>query len=200
VVVTVDEVSPACAGVGHFSVAGHSGLNRVRFAGAVHGRRLAPGTYRISIGTASGRVVRRATLVVVGGSAPSLSELRALRTANVCGGDAAATTATTSANTSPLAPQKLPRPNTEAAGLGPTRGPHLHSGVLASSVEKTARALQPLLIALLALSILLLGAASLPREAVPGPRVHDALARHRLQLATLGAAALVAVAIAFFVA
>jgi hypothetical protein len=30
--------------------------------------------------------------------------------------------------------------------------------------------------------------------------VHDALARHRLQLATLGAAALVAVAIAFFVA
>jgi hypothetical protein len=72
--------------------------------------------------------------------------------------------------------------------------------VLASSVEKTARALQPLLIALLALSILLLGAASLPREAVPGPRVHDALARHRLQLATLGAAALVAVAIAFFVA
>jgi hypothetical protein len=202
VVFTVNEVSPACAGIGHFSVAGHSGLNRVRFTGEVHGRRLAPGTYRISIGTASGRVVRRATLVVVGRSAPSLDELRALRAANVCGGDGATSTVTTSANASPaapLAPQKLPRPKTEAAGLGPARGPHLHSGVLASSVEKTARALQPLLIALLALSILLLGAASLPREAVPGPRVHDALARHRLQLATLGAAALVAVAIAFFV-
>jgi hypothetical protein len=69
--------------------------------------------------------------------------------------------------------------------------------VLASSVEKTARAIRPLLVALLALAILLLGLASLPREAVPEPRMHFLLARHRVELAGLGAAALVAVALAF---
>jgi hypothetical protein len=83
-----------------------------------------------------------------------------------------------------------------AAGLAP-HGPNLHSGVLASSVEKTARAIRPLLVALLALAILLLGVASLPREAVPEPRMHYLLARHRVELAGLWAAALVAVALAF---
>jgi type IV secretory pathway TrbD component len=67
--------------------------------------------------------------------------------------------------------------------------------VLASSVAKTA-AIRPLLIALLGLSILLLGVASLPAAAVPGPRMHHTLARHRLELAALGAGVLLAVAIA----
>jgi hypothetical protein len=83
-----------------------------------------------------------------------------------------------------------------AEGLAP-HGPNLHSGVLASSVEKTARAIRPLLVALLALAILLLGVASLPREAVPELRMHYLLMRHRVELAGLGAAALVAVALAF---
>ena len=200
---TVNQVSPACVGVGHFNVAGHAGLNRVRFAGVVNGRRLAPGTYRIAIRTASGRTVRRVTLVVVRGSAPSLDELHALRAQNACSGASSASSTTTSSSSSsasaakPFGPQKLPQPKTSAEGLAPRHGPHLHSGVLASSVEETARALQPALIALLAMAILLLGAASLPREAVPGPRAHDALARHRVELAGLGAAALVAVAVAF---
>jgi hypothetical protein len=198
VVFTVNQVSPVCVGIGRFTVAGHAGLNRVRFAGVVHGRRLAPGTYRIAIRTASGRVLRRVTLVVVGGSAPSRAELRSLRAANTCngGGGTASTTTLT-----PLATQKLPGPPTAsqqeaAVGLAP-HGPNLHSGVLASSVEKTARAIRPLLVALLALAILLLGLASLPREAVPEPRMHFLLARHRVELAGLGAAALVAVALAF---
>jgi hypothetical protein len=87
----------------------------------------------------------------------------------------------------------------QASGVPVPTGENLHSGVLATSVEKTARAIEPLLVALLAASIVLLGLASLPREAVPGPRVHDALARHRLGLAALGTAALVAVALAFLV-
>jgi hypothetical protein len=210
VVFTVNQVSPACVGVGHFSVAGHAGVNRVRFAGVIKGRRLSPGTYRISIRSASGRIVRRVTLVVVGGAAPSRDELNMLRAANVCqGGTAQATTSPGSSATAavattagggpsaPLGTQPLPQPKTSAEGLGPSRGPNLHSGVLGSSVEETARALQPALIAMLALAILLLGAASLPREAVPGPRVHDVLARHRVELAGLGAAALVAVAVVF---
>ena len=211
VVLTVNEVSPACLGLGRLTFAGHAGLNRIRFAGVVHGRPLAPGTYRLSIRTPSGTVVRRVTLVVVGGSAPSRSELRSLRSANTCRGGGASAAGTTSSSsptssttTGPgaaaVATGTLPQPPAaqpgEAAGLAP-QAPNLHSGVLASSVEKTARAIQPLLVALLALSILLLGTASLPREAVPGPRVHDTLARHRLELAALGAGALVAVALAF---
>jgi hypothetical protein len=195
---TVNQVSPVCVGIGRFTVAGHAGLNRVRFAGVVHGRRLTPGTYRISIRSASGRVVRRVTLVVVGGSAPSRAELRSLRSANTCngGGGTASTTTLT-----PLATQKLPGPpaapqQVAVDGLAP-HGPNLHSGVLASSGEKTARAVRPLLVALLALAILLLGVASLPRVAVPEPQMHYLLARHRVELAGLGAAALVAVALAF---
>jgi hypothetical protein len=206
VVFTVDQVSPVCVGIGRFTVGGHAGLNRVRFAGVVRGRRLVPGTYRISIRTNSGRVVRRVTLVVVGGSAPSGAELRALRSANTCkggGGPAAgpASTSTTSAGMNPLASRRVPplpaaSQLTAAAGLAP-HGPNLHSGVLASSVERTARVIRPLLVALLAFAILLLGVASLPSEAVPEARMHDLLARHRVELAGLGAATLVAVAVAF---
>jgi len=206
VVFTVNQVSPACVGIGRFTLAGHAGLNRVRFAGVVHGRRLVPGTYRISIRTASGLVARRVTLVVVAGSAPSGAELRALRSANTCtggGGPAAGpgSTPATSAGMTALATQRVsPLPaasqQTAAEGLAP-HGPNLHSGVLASSVEKTARVIRPLLVALFALAILLLGVASLPSEAVPEARMHDLLARHRVELAGLGAAALVAVAVAF---
>lgn len=74
------------------------------------------------------------------------------------------------------------------------KGANSHSGVLAPSLEKTAEALRPIVVVLLALAILLLGVASLPRTAVPDPRLHDLLARHRVDLASVGAAALVAVA------
>lgn len=202
VIFIVNQVSPACVGIGRFSAAGHAGLNRIRFGGVVHGHRLGPGTYRIAIRTAAGRVVRRITLVVVNGQAPSGDVLQALRASNTCHGGGSAST--TSANAvvgaetaAPLGSQQLPKPKPAAAGLALPPGPNLHSGVLGSSVEETARALQPLLVALLALSIVLLGLASLPREAVPGPRVQETLARHRLELVTLGGAALVAVALAF---
>ena len=211
VVFTVNQVSPACLGVGRFSVAGHAGLNRVRFAGRVQGRRLGPGTYKISARTASGRVVRRITLVVVGGSAPTSEELTSLRAANACRGgtrqaaSAVAPAATGGSTGSGAAPaQSLPRPlshpQIEAAGVPAPRAPNLHAGVLASSVQKTARAIRPLLVALLAISILLLGLASLPRVAVAEPRVNDLLARHRVEIAALGAMALFAVAIAFLLA
>ena len=190
---SASQVSPACVGIGRFTVAGRAGLNRVRFAGVVHGRPLGPGTYRISIRTTSGAVVRRVTLVVVGGSAPSRDELRSMRAANTCSGSTSSSTTNRAAAT-PVAGAKLPRPPA-AAGLAP-HVPDVHSGVLASTIEKTARAIQPLLIALLAASILLLGLASLPPGAVPEPRVHYALARHRLEIVAVGAVALVAGAIA----
>lgn len=208
VVFTVNQVSPACVGIGHFAVKGHAGLNRVRFAGRVRGKMLGPGTYRISARTAAGRVLRRVTLVVVGGSAPSRSELRALRAANTCTGENGTSTAAvtgTGGDGSSAAPgQNLPHPLAQApklsSGLPAAREPNLHSGVLATSVEKTAKAIRPLLVALLALAILLLAIASVPRLGVAEPRFNYLLARHRLELAGLGAASLVAVAVAFLLA
>jgi hypothetical protein len=186
VVLTVSQVAPVCVGIGHLTVAGHAGANRFRFAGVLHGRRLTPGTYRITIRTAAGEVLRRLTLVMGEGSAP----------ANVCHG--ATSTATVSAGAAgPFAPQRLPVTRPAAAGLAPAHGPKLTSGVLGSSVAKTARAIQPFLVGALALAILLLGIASLPREAVPGARMHYALARHRAEVAGLGAGVLIAVGVAF---
>jgi hypothetical protein len=69
--------------------------------------------------------------------------------------------------------------------------------VLASVIEKTARAIQPVLVALLGAAIVLLGLASLPRMAFVEPRFGDALVRHRTEIASLGAVALLAVIIAF---
>jgi hypothetical protein len=202
VIFTVKQVSPTCVGIGNFGVAGHAGLNRVRFAGRVHGRQLAPGTYRIAARTTAGRLVRRITLVVVSGSAPTPAELTALRAANACGA-AAGQTGTGGTSAARLPEPQLPKPLTEpderAAGIAP-QAPNLHTGVLGSAVAKTARAIQPLLVALLALAIVLLAVASLPRVAVPDPRVHDLLAKHRIEIAALGAAALVGVALAFLLA
>ncbi|MGB8003066.1 MAG: hypothetical protein WCF27_02275 [Gaiellaceae bacterium] len=64
-------------------------------------------------------------------------------------------------------------------------------------MEKAARTIRPLLVALLALAILLLGVASLPRMALPEARTSDLLARHRMEIAGLGAATFVAVVITF---
>jgi hypothetical protein len=69
--------------------------------------------------------------------------------------------------------------------------------VIGSTVEKTARAIRPALVALLAIAILLLGLASLPPLAAVDARYNDLLARHRAEIASLGAVALAAVAVTF---
>jgi hypothetical protein len=205
VVFTVTQVSPVCQAAGRFTVAGHAGLNRVRFAGRVGRRQLEPGTYRISARTRGGRLVQRVTLVIVDGGAPTRAELMAARASNVCAatrGVASAGGATGASTT--LEPEHVQRsftPKEQPSASGPLDGarPSAHppGGVLAVSIEKTARAIRPFLVALLALAILLLGVASLPRVAVPDPRVNDVLARHRVEIAGVGVAALAAAAVAF---
>lgn len=207
VVFTVNQVAPVCRGIGRFSMAGHAGLNRVRFRGRVHGKPLEAGTYRVSARTRRGRLVRRVTIVVVDGPAPTRAELAAARSANVCGStreSASATdgSATPASGTNAFAKaesvQRSFQPKQEATASAPPEGSNSHSGaVLGSTVEKAARAVRPVLVALLALSILLLGIAALPRTAVPEPRVNDLLVRHRIEIVGVGAAALVAVAVAF---
>jgi hypothetical protein len=201
VVFLVTEVSPVCRVVGRFTVLGHAGVNRFRFAGRVARKKLGAGTYQISVRVPGGPVVRRITLIVVGRGVPSRAELTSARTLNACvrGG-----TATTGASNSGFLAGSGPEPGVtlppqDSSAGGPLRGSGSGTdsgGVLGSNIEKTVRALRPALIALLLAAIVLLGIASLPRFAVPGPRAHELLAQHRLEIAGVGAA-LFAVVVAF---
>lgn len=207
VIFTVKQVSPSCATVGRFTVHGHAGLNRLRFAGRVAGEPLGAGSYRITARTAAGRSVQRVTVVVIDGPAPTPAELVALRSANSCASgvaSAAAVRSTGASNTGVLADSEqidgsFSGSGQPSASPAPTSGVPDAGGVLASTAEKAAQAIRPALVALLAVAIALLGLASLPRVAVPEPRLNDALVRHRLEIAGLGAAALVAVVISFLV-
>jgi hypothetical protein len=201
VLLTVTQVAPVCRAIGHLTVRGRPGLNRVRFNGRVHRRRLQPGTYWISLRTANGMLVRRIVLVVTAG-APSPAEVRAARATNVCSAAAAFKAFAFGTGSGPVsgggaATISGAGQQPQTGGISAPRGSNLHSGVLGSTVEKTARAIRWFLVALLAVAIVLLATASLPRAAVPDARVNDLLARHRIELAGLGAVALAAVAVAF---
>jgi hypothetical protein len=192
VVFVVTQVSPVCRVAGRFAVSGHAGRNRVRFPARASKLKLDPGTYRITARTRAGRIVQRVTIVVVAGRVPTRAQIIAARAANVCTAAerlAAAASGSTDASNNPAAGQP--------SASGPSGGIRHSGAVLASSVEKAARAVRPVLVALLALSIVLLAIASLPRLAVPESRANELLARHRLEIAGLGTAALVAVVIAF---
>jgi hypothetical protein len=194
VVLVVKQVSPTCRIAGQFSVQGHAGLNRVRYPGRATHPQLEAGTYRISVRTPAGRLLRRVTIIVVEGGTPSSSELSSARAANVCTSvrslASAAARSTGASNTSLSV-----GPSSSAA---PAQGTNTHSGaVLGTTVAKAARAIQPLLVALLALAIALLGLASLPRIALPESRTSYLLARHRVEIAGLGAAAFAAVVVGF---
>ena len=176
---------------------GHAGLNRVRFPGRAKHLQLGAGTYRISVRSPAGRLLRRVTIVVVEGGTPSSSELSSARAANVCTSANSLASAGTAAGSTGASITSLSVGHPSASGA-PAQGTSTHSGaVLGTSAAKVARAIQPLLVALLSLAIVLLGLASLPRMAVPESRTSDLLARHRLEIAGLGAAAFAFVVIGF---
>lgn len=206
VVFVVKQVSPACRIAGHFAVNGHAGRNRIRFPGRASKLQLDPGTYRITARTRAGQVVQRITLVVVEGGAPSRDQIIAARASNVCtpaarlAATAGGPTGASNTNNVSSSPQEVQRSFSpgQPSASGPSEGENSHSGaVLASSVEKAARVVRPVLVALLALAILLLGVASLPRPAFTDSRANELLARHRLEIVGLGAAAFIAVLVAF---
>ncbi|MDX6413619.1 MAG: hypothetical protein QOH23_1029 [Gaiellaceae bacterium] len=199
VVFTVRQVSPVCRIAKRFTVKGHAGRNRVRVPAGANPGQLGPGTYSISARTRTGELIRRVTIVVVDGArAPSRDELAAARTSNVCAATTSFAAADVSTGASNQPVQRALSPGTTRSASGPDSGTSSSSGaVLGSTVEQAARTIRPLLVALLALAILLLGVASLPRMAVPEARTSDLLARHRMEIAGLGAAAFVAVLITF---
>jgi hypothetical protein len=202
VIFTVRQLAPACQTVGRFSVRGRAGLNRVRFSARVGRRELAAGTYRITARTVNGRALQRVTIVVVDGGAPTKAELAALRASNVCSDSSgfastALTGASRTAGLSGLGSFFTPE---QPSASGPKSSGGALGGVLGSAtVEKTARAIRPGLVALLAAAILLLGLGSLPRLALADARINDALARHRTEITVVGAAALIAVIVTFLV-
>jgi hypothetical protein len=191
----IKQVSPLCKIADRFAVYGHAGLNRIRFPRPASRPQLEPGTYRITARTRAGRVVRRITIVVVDRSTPTREQIAAARASNVCSAGRLATAAsgsTGASNTSSLSssqqrsftPAQLPGQNT-------------HSGaVLAASAERAARAIRPVIVALLAIAIVLLAIASLPPVAHSDSRANEVIAGHRVEIAGLGAAAFVAVLIA----
>jgi hypothetical protein len=193
VVFVVRQLSPVCRIAAHFAVNGHAGSNRIRFPVRGSKLQLDPGTYRITARTRAGQVVQRVTIVVVEAGAPTRDQIIAARAANVCsqaGGLAAASSSTGASNTSN--PASSPQ-DVQSAGQPSASGPN--EAVLASTVERVTRAAQPVVVALLALAILLLAVASLPRLALLDSRANELLARHRMEIAALGTAAFVAVVI-----
>jgi hypothetical protein len=193
VVFVVKQLSPVCRITAHFAVNAHAGRNRIRFPGRRSKLRLDPGTYRITARTRAGQVVQRVTIVVVKAGAPTRDQIIAARAANVCV-LSAASGSTGASNTS--SPQGALTPGQPSAS-GPVGAGNTHpGGVLGSTVATAARAVQPFLVALLALAIFLLTVASLPRPALSDSRANQILARHRMEIAGLGAAVFGAVLIA----
>jgi hypothetical protein len=198
----VRQLSPDCRLVGRFSVRGTKGVNHVPFYGRVGGKVLVPGTYRIAAHAAQTAPVAHVTIIVSDRPNPTLSEVRAARSANVCAGltlDSALSTGGSAHGGATSASGSPPSVAVLAAGSGDSVSvPEVDSGsVLGTAVTKVGRGIQPLLVALLAIAIVLLGITSLSQPAFLGPRLNDTVARHRLELAATGAAALIAVALVF---
>jgi hypothetical protein len=205
VIFTVEQVAPDCQTVGRFSIRGRTGLNRFRFSARVGRQELGAGTYRITARTVNGRALHRViVVVVVDGAAPTPGKLAALRAANVCpnnGGTATAEGSTGGPNTGWLSgTDDFSKAQPSASGPTTSGSSGALGGVLGSAtVEKTAKAIRPALVAVLAAAILLLGLASLPRVAFADARINEALARHRAEIVCVGALALVAVVVTFLV-
>jgi hypothetical protein len=208
------QVFPVCRIVGHFTVRGHRGVNRVRFNGRVQGTELGPGTYRITAHTRRGGTVFRSTLVLVDARAPSKSGLARAQRSNVCGSAGALGTSGSGGSFAgavgggsqggALASSTIIR-NQRQSGNGSANGDAGavlgggHSRPIAQALSRVVEnAANPVVIALLGFAVLIFGAAALPRAAVPDPRRMALIASHRLELAMAGTAALGAAVIAMF--
>jgi len=196
---TVLEVSPVCRIAGTFSVAGHAGLNRVRFNGKLHGRQLPAGTYQIRARRHRGATVLHVVLVIVAAGAPTPTELERARHENVCASARGFTgtngTQLAAASTSGRSGTKSEIARNENAGNGGTSMSANSSGGRPSAAPFTParvskNAANPLVIGAFALAVLLLGLAAVPQSAVPDPRLTHLLASHRVDVALAGAAAL----------
>lgn len=201
---TVTQVSPLCSVAGTFVAHGHPGVNRVGFNGKLHGRQLAPGTYRIDARTGGGVRVLHVTLVIVGAGIPSAAELRAARQRNVCSGTLGVQAALTFGGfTAVSRVLHGPAKSSIFRQQNPSgTGPHGHRSSAGpfSPARVSQNATNPFVVAAFGLAVILLGLAALPQRAISDPRLNDVLVRHRVEVATAGAGALAAALLALALA
>lgn len=205
VVFIVTQIAPECRVAGRFAVKGHRGTNRVGFNGRVHGQTLAPGTYRIAAHVVGGGRTVLQTVVAIFGSTPTTTELSNAQHEDACAasrvfassatlasGGAAGNTGS-GASQNPEAASEIVRNQNGTAGASPVAASNGTAHVTAAPFSPTRiskNATNPLVILALAAAVVLLGIAALPQEAIPGPRLTDTVARHRLEVALAGGAAL----------
>jgi hypothetical protein len=183
---TVVEVFPLCRVVGSFTVSGHTGVNRFRFNGRVHGKHLPSGTYQIGLRSKRGRLFRVA-IAVFDGPVTSSSAIAMARRRNVCG----ATLAFSPFTGSTLRPP-IDAGSATAVGISTKSSPSHVLGVDVTAPRDFVKDIgkNPFALAALALAVLLLAFAAIPKVATPRGRAADLLVRERFALMLGGATAL----------
>ena len=168
---------------------GHVGVNRFRFNGRVHGKRLPAGTYQLGLRTRRGRLLR--VIVAIFDSAGSPRAVAAARKRNVCG----ATTSFSFSSSLGFVPPAV-EGRSAAAGPSSSSGSNHVLGVdfAALAPENLAKEVgqNPFAFVALGLAMFLLGFAAVPQEAIPGPRTADLLARQRPVMILAGGVAIAA--------
>jgi hypothetical protein len=186
----VVEVFPLCRVVGVLTVRGHAGINRFRFNGRVHGKRLPAGTYQIGLRTKHARLLR-VTIAIFDSVVGSPSAVAAARKRNVCG----ATTSFSFSSSLGFGPTVV-EGRSAAAGSSSSSGSKHVLGVdvtaLAPQILAKEIGKSPLAMVMLGLAVLLLGLAAVPQAATPGPRTADLLARRRSAMILAGGVAIAA--------
>jgi hypothetical protein len=194
---TLYRLAPDCRPVARFRRHGHPGLNVIRIKIMTSGKRLRPGTYRI---TARGpaRIVLRRRFVVARTRPKHAALLAALRR-NTC---------TSNRSHAQLISMHVAEPPVTPPPLGAVAGSHvvLHAhrgtsgnhvlGELTSPLGVSPAWLKPILLAAVGLALALLTLAVLPQRTAYPSGAALVLARHRGGFAVAGVALLAAVLLA----
>jgi hypothetical protein len=196
---TVVQVAPDCRQIGRFRVAGHPGVNRVRFRGHIGGRALGPGTYRIKARTLPrGRAVVDTKFVVV--ERPERRVIVSSRGADACGSRQGSQSPALPFSASALGKPKPAAAPARVKAVSHERPSRAH-GVLGARFAQDAvgafKTIPSLLFVLLGIAIGLLGVAALPLRLAPTQRAAMTLALHRGAVALAGTGLLVAVTVAY---
>ena len=219
VVFEVRQLSPECRRAGLLRVNGRAGVNRVRFSGRVAGRMLAPGTYELRARFRPSVRVRIAILPRHAATTTVPARLRA-STCATAPPTAAAGDSTVVAAAATAVPPAGPTSGDAGAGesasgvagaeasgdreAAPPAGTDHPGRGLLPALPTPGGPLGTLLLALLlagiAASMLMLGAAALPDAVGRRERLSTVVADRRLELALAGTTTLLVVTIAYLFA
>jgi hypothetical protein len=191
-------LAPDCRVVGRLRVAGHTGLNRLRFRGRI-GRTILPtGTYRVTARTLRprGATTTQIRLVIVAQGKPAPVQIAAARAANACTAAARSHESATVAAAGPT-PGASDRPTPESKPVF-TRAVGVLGAQFTRAVE-LVEAVPPFLFVILALAIALLALAATPLRATPSLRLRKLLAYHRELVALAGTVAVIAVTVTYVI-